>query len=106
MGDIIQKEEALEDKNATSDTLPDDADDEDDDDDLMIHHQGRQIVVTAWLLVKSVSLLFGTLIQELPVEGSGSGESHVLRQEQVQLCAESLLKVLISTRHKGVLEKT
>ena len=83
--------------------MDDDVDDDDDNDEFKGTHK---VIVGSWLLIKSVSLLLGNLIKEIPLQINDKDEKYILTNNQVQISAEKLLFVLLSTRHKGVLEKT
>ena len=105
-------------------------DEEDDSDQFNSTSEGRLVVMCSWLSIKGCSLLMGTLINQLPLSSHISSfntitaddkiknnsndnnnnnkedEEGIITNEQVEWIGDKLLQILLSTRHKGALEKT
>ena len=79
---------------------------------LIGNNSGKHSIVCSWLIIKSISLFFGKLIQEAPLQSkiqkpyAEEKQAYVLTIEQVKEIANKIVKILLSTRHKGVLEKS
>ena len=80
---------------------------ENSDGEQMLAPKEQMLVVGAWLSCKETSSLLGTMVQKLPLPQAAALESvELLSPGQLSDMGQLLMKVLLTTRHNGAIEKT
>jgi hypothetical protein len=81
---------------------------ENSDGEQMLAPKEQMLVVGAWLSCKETSSLLGTMVQKLPLPqvASASESVELLSPNQLSDMGQLLMKVLLTTRHNGAIEKT
>jgi hypothetical protein len=81
---------------------------ENSDGEQMLAPKEQMLVVGAWLSCKETSSLLGTMVQQLPLPQAPTVSESVelLSSSQLSDMGQILMKVLLTTRHNGAIEKT
>eukprot|EP01132_Coremiostelium_polycephalum_P011104 gene11104-13587_t len=89
--------------------------DEDDDQDFSLATNseylkgniGQIITVCSWLCMKQISLLLGTILSRVDFPTAvADNHQNILSVEQIESIGNQFLTILMTSRHKGAIEKT
>ncbi|KAF2069433.1 hypothetical protein CYY_009245 [Polysphondylium violaceum] len=92
----------------------DEEDEEEDDNNLGKDNNGLHggvgqiITVCSWQCTKQISLVLGTLMDkvQMPSNGSVDSDTDLMNLEQIKEIGQQFLTILLTSRHKGAIEKT
>eukprot|EP01125_Pyxidicula_operculata_P005603 TRINITY_DN1966_c1_g1_i1.p1 TRINITY_DN1966_c1_g1~~TRINITY_DN1966_c1_g1_i1.p1 ORF type:complete len:2017 (-),score=539.79 TRINITY_DN1966_c1_g1_i1:25-6075(-) len=68
--------------------------------------QSQAISICAWMCMKEVSLVLGTLVEQVPLPKKQQTEEPILSIDQIEKIGNTLLEILLSVLHEGAIEKT